>query len=72
MADQDPIKAILQVHAELAAHSVLKAPRHPAVSAADVGPEDVLRELVSILIREGVRPAAIIDAVNGAVRQAGQ
>jgi hypothetical protein len=70
MVEQDPLKAILQVHAELAAHSVLKAPRHPAVGAGRLAPEDVLRALVLILIRDGVKPANIREAVNGAIEDA--
>lgn len=69
MVEQDPVRAILQVHAALAAHSVMKAPRHPAVAGA-LKPEDVLRELVVILIRDGVEPASILEAVKAAIEDA--
>lgn len=70
MTKQDPVEAILQVHADLAAHSIMKAPRHPAVAAGTLKPEDVLRELVVILVRAGVNPASILEAVHAAIEDA--
>ena len=71
MPEQDPVKAILHVHAELAGHSVLKAPTHPAVSPGALRPEDVFRELAVILIRNGVEPAGLLEAVREAIAEAG-
>lgn len=67
--DQDPVRTIQRVHAELAAHSLLKAPRHPAVGPGGLAPEDVLRELVVILVHSGVSRASIREAVDAALKE---
>ncbi len=70
MVDQDPVKAILRVHADLAIHSIMKATAHPVAAGGRITPEAVLGEVVSMLIRDGVAPDRIVDAVNRAVDEA--